>query len=241
MRRSVLAASRADPDRGRGALPRTATGRRRWPADFPVRHRRRRSGTTGPSILKTVLTMTACAVAIALAGAANAADVYVGLTRTTPGEAYADFASAKNVRNYNSPLALKLFGGVQFNEQFGIEGGYGDFGSWKIANPANAASDEVRIKSNVWYLAGTGTLALSERFSVFGKLGLAQNNIEVTNTGAHSVSSLSSLRPMFGFGVEYNITKSVAALLEFERFGTSSAANQSYNQQKLELGLKLRF
>jgi OOP family OmpA-OmpF porin len=191
--------------------------------------------------LKTVFTLAACAAATLIAGAANANDFYVGVSRATPGEAYASFASADVVRNYNSPVALKLFGGAQLSEQFGIEAGYGDFGTWKIANPASAGQQEVRITSSVWYLAGKGSLALNQRFSVFGKLGIAGNRFNRSDSATAATSNFSSLRPMLGFGAEYNITKSVAAVLEYEYFGESSSPTQSYTQQKLELGLKYHF
>lgn len=189
--------------------------------------------------MKLVATVTSIAVATLLAGTAFAAEPYIGLSRTTPGEAYIDFATAKHVRNYNSPVAVKVYGGIKLTDRYGIEVGYGDFGTWKIANPAPGSTEEVRMASKVFYVAGTARMPVSEAFSLFGKFGLAANKFTSDrDVFQGSSGSKSSVRPLLGFGIDYKVTQRLSAVLEYNYYGTVGNGSQ---QQKAELGLKYAF
>ena len=187
------------------------------------------------------MTMFARATLLALvaltSATAAAQSVYVGINRTTPGETYADFASARHVENYNNPIAGKLYGGYNLDDSYAIEAGVGMFGTWKIANPAPGSKEEVRISSKMMYLAGKASMPLGERFSLFGKLGIASNKFTMEGTGFSSTST-TSIRPMVGFGVSANATKNLAMVLEYNYYGK---VGQTYKQQKLEAGVQYRF
>ena len=187
--------------------------------------------------MKPVAYVALIAVATLLAGTAFAQDTYIGLSRATPGEAYVDFATAKHVRNYNSPVALKVYGGVNLTAHYGIEVGYGDFGSLRTANPTVGSTEEVRMASTLFYAAGTGRMPVSESFSLFGKLGLASNKFTI-DPNFQASSSTSSVRQMLGFGADVKFTKHLSAVLEFNYYGT---AGKTFKQQKLETGLKYAF
>jgi OOP family OmpA-OmpF porin len=150
------------------------------------------------------------------AGSASAQDAYVGINRTTPGEAY---------------------GGFNIDGTYAIEAGYGFFGTWKVANPAAGSKEEVRISSKMMYLAGKASMPLGERFSVFGKLGLASNKFTTEGTNITS-SSTSTVRPMLGFGASASVTRNIAVVLEFNYYGK---ADKNYTQQKLEIGVQYGF
>lgn len=170
-------------------------------------------------------------------GAASAADTpYIGLNVTTGGEAYADFAVAKHVENYNKPPSFKLYGGIAISDRFGLEVGYGDFGTWNIVDPTPGSNGAVNISSKLWYAAGKASMPLGESFKVFGKLGVAANKYSAeSNLNVSGANSF--VRPMIGFGADYRITNRIAAVLEFNRYGKSG----NNTQQKLELGLKYSF
>jgi opacity protein-like surface antigen len=170
------------------------------------------------------------------AAPAFAETTYIGLSRATPGEAYADFPTAKHVVNYNSPLAIKLYGGLNLTDRYAVEFGYGAFGTWKIADPAPGSTDEVRSSSKLLYMAGRAGMPVTASVALFGKIGIAANRIAIDKR-IDSSGRLSFVRPMLGFGVDYNITTNIAAVLEFNYYG----AHNSYRQQKLELGLKYGF
>jgi len=172
----------------------------------------------------TMFAMFACA-------AASADDFYLGLARATPGEAYADFANAKHVRNYNSPSAYLITGGYNWSEQLGIEAGYGDFGVWKMADPSPGSTLESQLSTSVAYTAVTGRMQLSNGFGLFGKLGLARNRYRFPT------ETVSTVRPMFGFGTSYGITKNLSVKLEYDYFGNTGKGTQ----EKAALGLSYGF
>lgn len=162
---------------------------------------------------------------------ASAGDFYVGLARATPGEAYADFAQAKHVRNYNSPSAYLISAGYNWSEQLGVEAGYGDFGTWKMADPTAGSKLESRLSTSVAYAAATARMPLASDFGLFGKLGLASNRYKF------STESSVAVRPMFGFGASYAITGKLSATLEYDYFGNTGKGTQ----EKAALGLRYGF
>lgn len=171
-----------------------------------------------------------------LAGTASAADTYVGLSRTTPGEAYVNFPAAKNVENQNSPLAMKLYGGIDLTDRYGIEMGYGFFGTHKTTDPTPGSRNEYRLSSRLIYVAGKASMPISESFSLFAKLGVAANTVS-SESNLQASSRYTFIRPMAGFGVSYNLTKNIAGVLEYNYYG----ASKNFRQQKVELGLKYSF
>lgn len=188
------------------------------------------------NILRSTAVMATLASAL-FSGAASAGDnTYIGLNVTTGGEAYASFAGAKHVENYNKPRSFKLYGGMAISDRYSLELGYGAFGTWKIADPTPGSSAAVDISSTVLYAAGRANMPLGESFNVFGKIGIAANRFSAeSNFGASGVNSF--VRPMFGFGVDYRITDRLAGVIEYHRYGKSGNSTQ----QKMELGLKYSF
>ncbi len=177
-------------------------------------------------------------VAALLASNAHAQTSYIGLSRTTPGEAYANFPTAQNVENYNNPAATKLYGGMNVSERYAVEIGYGFFGTWKVADPAPGSTNEVRMSSKMMYAAGKASMPIGDSFSLFGKLGIAANRFSTERSGFSPSSDSSSIRPMVGFGADYKFTKHIAGVVEFNYYGT---VGNNFKQQKLELGLKYNF
>lgn len=176
------------------------------------------------------------AMAVCVAGTACAQEGYIGLSRTTPGEAYVTFGSAKDVQNYNNPLAMKLYGGVNLSERYAVELGYGFFGDYKVADPAPGSTRVSQTSTKLIYVAAKATIPVGDSFSLFAKAGLAANKF-TTKTSGYSPWSGSFVRPMYGAGMDYKVTEHVAAVLEFNYYG----ARGGFTQRKLELGLKAAF
>lgn len=187
--------------------------------------------------MKIVAGCTLIIIATLFTGAARAEDSYIGLSRTTPGEAYGDFAGARHVENYNNPLALKLYGGVNFTENYGVELGYGFFGTWKVADPAAGSRKELRFSSRMMYVAGRAVMPVGDSLSLFGKAGLAVNRVRTQSNTDLPSSRTSAVRPMLGFGADYKLIKNLSAVLEFDYYNKV----KDFKQQKVELGLKYAF
>ena len=188
------------------------------------------------TLLRSTMLSMVTLVTPFLAGNALAARPYVGLSRTTPGEAYANFPTAKHIENQNNPLSMKLYGGVDLTDRYGIEIGYGFFGTWKVTDPTPGSTNEYHLSSKLLYLAGKASMPLGESFALFGKVGVAANKFSSV-VNSQPAGNISFIWPMFGVGASYNFTRNVAAIVEFNHYGTG----QGKTQRKAELGLKYAF
>ncbi|MBI3346887.1 MAG: outer membrane beta-barrel protein [Burkholderiales bacterium] len=177
----------------------------------------------------------ACLAVVALPAAA--AEPYAGLSLATPGEATITAAGKTPLNNDNSPHAFKLYGGLKLTDEWAVEVGYGVFGSYHFSDPGTG----FHARESVSAVTGAArySLSLGESFAVFGKLGLAVNRMRFTNSLGMSTRE-SFVRPLWGFGVEYRLTRQLAVPLEFEYLGHSHKQGD-FRQQKLEIGLRYQF
>jgi OmpA-OmpF porin, OOP family len=116
--------------------------------------------------------------------------------------------------NKDNDTAFKIYGGYQFTPVFGIEAGYADLGKVEVS----AAGDTIGARPKSIYLAATGTLALNDRFALFGKVGAAWSRATITATG-EADSKEKNASALLGVGASFAITPSVLAVLEYENFG----------------------
>jgi OmpA-OmpF porin, OOP family len=122
----------------------------------------------------------------------------------------------------DSANAFRLSGGYQFTPNLGAEVGVGvglrstlgttggtEVGGWRLASLIQASA--------------TGTLPLGDAFSLTGRVGIARTSLEVL-PGPNTITA-TTLKPVFGIGAQYALTKSVAVRAQFEDFGTVGDAN----------------
>lgn len=179
------------------------------------------------------------AAALACACSAHAADPYVGLNLTTPGEARFNI-NGHDVSNDNKPHAVKLYAGLQFTPTWAAELGYGAFGSYHAADPTPGSPLRVSMSARVAYLAARASTPLGDSFALFGKVGLALNRLKASDSLGHADHD-SFVRPMFGGGLEYKLTPQLSATVEYNRYGSRSQEGSRFTQQKAELGLAFKF
>jgi OOP family OmpA-OmpF porin len=121
----------------------------------------------------------------------------------------------------------KAFAGYQFTQNWGIEGEYVDFGKTKANGTFLGLPTSADVKVNGWGLVGTGTLPLSPKFDLFGKLGVFWANVDShasVGGGSASVSGHSA-KETFGAGARWNFSKNWSARLEWERFSKVGDSN----------------
>ncbi len=104
----------------------------------------------------------------------------------------------------------KVFGGYSFNDYLAIEGAYYDFGD--ISDGNNSA--EIDGIS----LAVVGKLPVSNRFTLFGKVGGHDWDADTTGAVSGQISSDSDTDAFYGLGVEYSISQSISLRGELERY-----------------------
>ena len=124
--------------------------------------------------------------------------------------------------------SYKLYGGYQFDVNWGLEVGYNNLGNGYTFNSAvGGAPGSASYKVDNWYVAGTGTLPLgASGFAFLAKLGLVRNGVSGgTFCSAGTCASLRSsnrTQSIFGLGAQYAFTKNVSARFEYEDYGTVS-------------------
>ncbi len=183
--------------------------------------------------------LSLCAAAFAFAAAAHAADPYVGLNLTTPGEATFRINN-RLVPNDNHPRSVKLYTGLQFTPTWAAELGYGAFGTWQATDRTGGATVQASLSSKVAYVAARATQPLGDSFELFGKAGLALNRVSRQDSLGFSARQ-SFVRPMLGGGLAWKMTPQLSATVEYAYYGSRRSNGEQFTQQKLEAGLVLHF
>ena len=121
--------------------------------------------------------------------------------------------------------AYKIFGGYDFTRNWALEGGYAALGKPQY-NYSGLANGNAIVENSSWWLAGKGTVPLSDQFNVFAKLGLSYNKAQLSGTTdnpalqPYAVSASKSRSDLLaGIGGEYMATKKVGIRVEYECFG----------------------
>lgn len=126
--------------------------------------------------------------------------------------------------------AYKLFGGYQINRNFALEAGYfnlGKFGFQSTTVPAGSLSGQIKLQG--LNLDLVGTLPVTERLSVLGRVGAqaARARDSFSGTGAVSVTdpnpSKRSVGYKFGAGLQYEFSPSFWLRGEAERYRINDA------------------
>ncbi|MBL0419188.1 outer membrane beta-barrel protein [Ramlibacter sp. AW1] len=152
--------------------------------------------------------------------------------------------------NREHDTGYKVFGGYQLNRNFAIEGGYfdlGEFGYTARTTPAGTLTGDMSARG--LNLDVVGTLPLSERFSVLGRVGVTSMRTEgsFSATGAARVpyasanSSQTSVNAKWGVGVAYAFTESLSMRLEAERYRLKDSVGNRGDVDMVSVGLVYRF
>jgi OOP family OmpA-OmpF porin len=119
-----------------------------------------------------------------------------------------------------------------FNNGFGIEGNYIDFGK----PDDNILGQIARIDAEAWTLYGVGSLGLSDTFDLFAKAGVvsweADSLIDGVRVGVDDGEDLA-----LGIGAKLNFSESLGLRTEFEWFDIDDADAV----WMASIGLELRF
>jgi opacity protein-like surface antigen len=168
---------------------------------------------------KLIFAMIAAATAM---GTAQAADPgpYVGVGIASADHSY-NLGGATNVSSDGYKASGKIFGGYDFDQTWGVEAGYTDFRKSQADYTLNGTAGRAESDGHSFYLAGKATAPINEQFSVFGKLGAAQNKASLSSTNGTYNTSLSKTELYAGVGVQYKLNQKVALTAEYERYGKS--------------------
>ena len=198
------------------------------------------------------------AVASASAIADNAPGWYIGgnvgrtssdfdndrINNSLAGQGFRVNSTSENKRD----TGYKLFGGYQLNRNFAVEGGYFDLGRFNYGFstfPAGSLNSETRVRG--LNLDLVGILPLSDKFSVFGRVGAAyaQTRSNSSRTGNLPFGNFDSrnndTNAKVGLGLEYAFTPALSVRGELERYRINDPVRNKGYIDMASVGLVYRF
>jgi OOP family OmpA-OmpF porin len=138
-----------------------------------------------------------------------------------------------------SDTGLKIFGGYQFNQNFGLEVAYVDLGEASYSGTFSGLPvTGGKVEISGLNVSAVGTFPVSPSFAVFGKVGLFAWDAEASDVtgGVPFSASDDGTDISYGIGVSYNFTKNLSARAEWEAFKTDPA-----DASLLSIGLAFKF
>jgi opacity protein-like surface antigen len=126
----------------------------------------------------------------------------------------------------------KFFAGYQFGRYLAAELSYTDFGSFQYNYHLpffTGGREFVDYRATSWAVSGVGTLPVSGRFSLLGRLGLTSNLAERSELHGEPLALALTFpfRPekkrrsdvLWGVGGQFDLTPAVGFRLEYEGYG----------------------
>lgn len=167
-------------------------------------------------------------VAAALLSAVVALPAYAADNSTYAGIKVGSNDVGFNALSDSSDTAYGALLGYQYNRNFAVEGEYTDLRRFTTAAGVTG-------KSDVWGLSMLGIAPLQNRFSVYGKLGIARSNTTTsTATGEQRTAAT------YGLGGQYDATPMIGLRLSWERYGVRMIG-QDANDNLYSLAAAFRF
>jgi opacity protein-like surface antigen len=187
--------------------------------------------------MKKILFATLIAAASAAPAAYADQSAYVGLS-IAPGNGKLTISDGSaSIDSNNSPVPLNGYVGYAFRPNFAVEGGITFFGEYTFNAPPTAAF-------GIFHAAVKGSMNLSEKWLLTGKVGVARHglNVDVPDASGNVVTFVfHTTEPLFGVGTEYRFTDRFSATLELTDYGTSNKFPMKIHARNLEAGIKYRF
>lgn len=148
----------------------------------------------------------------------------------------------------NTSTGGKLFGGYQLNPNFAIEGGFFDLGRYNYSGTTSRGDYFGRSRVHGLNLDLVGTLPLSDRFSVLGRIGAAYARTADDIAGSGVVAPLinsnrktNNTNVKFGVGLQYALTDALSLRAELERYRISDPIRNRNNIDMASIGVTYLF
>ena len=153
-----------------------------------------------------------------------------------------------SINDDNRDNGYKVFGGYLFNKHFAIEGGYFDLGKFGFtATTLPPGTLNGRLKARGANLDAVLFMNMTERFSLFGRAGVAYADVRDNFSGTGLVvvnnpnPSKKDTNYKFGGGLQYAFNDNLAMRLEAERYRIDDAVGNKGDIDLVSLGLVYRF
>jgi OOP family OmpA-OmpF porin len=141
--------------------------------------------------------------------------------------------------NDKSGNALKIFGGYNFDPNFGAEVGYTRFGSFSETETIGGIGTKQDGSARSFYGVGTARAKLSESFGVHGRAGVSLGKVSGTNVLPASdqlTGRKTSL--LVGVGADFQLAPNITLTADYDHYGKLS---NNVKANTLMFGAKLSF
>ena len=148
----------------------------------------------------------------------------------------------------NRDKAYRIFGGYQFNRNFGVEAGYfnlGKFGYSATTTPAGRLDGQIKLDG--LHLDLVGTLPMTERLSFLARVGVhgARARDQFTGSGAVGVlnanPSKTEANYKLGAGLQYAFSPGFAIRGELDRYRVNDAVGNKGDVDTVTVSLVFPF
>ena len=159
-----------------------------------------------------------------------------------------DGFTVTSISNDEHHFGFKAFGGYEFNRYFALESGYfdlGRFGFTADTTPAGSLRGDIKIKGG--FFDAVGSVPIGEKFSLFARAGLNYADAKDTFAGTGSATVIdssphkSAANYKFGFGAQYDFTRTVGMRIEAERYRINDAVGNKGDVDLYSAGIVVRF
>ncbi len=167
-------------------------------------------------------------------GASNINNASKSMFQSTTG-------TAGKATTQSGGLGGKLFGGYNFNQNFGLEANVAEYAPTTNKMTLGSSTASAKYKMTAISLVAKGYLPVKEDFDLYALGGAAEvySKVNYSNnsngaialnsnlqTGSHTIRKL---RPVIGVGADYNINSHVTTGLEFSHIQGIGNTNTSAN------------
>jgi OOP family OmpA-OmpF porin len=194
------------------------------------------------------LVLCAAAASVSAFAAAQTADGwYLGTSVGRSNVKITDENASADDKRQGTGTGFKLYGGYQFNDYFALEGQYIRLATAKyhtIHSGGYQLDESYKISGLA--LDAVGILPISDSFSLLGKLGVMQMQIQSDwQFGSESPGSGKDSRttPLIGIGAEYKLTPALALRAEYEYYGKLHSDDNTFkiSTDMLSIGMRYTF
>ena len=146
-------------------------------------------------------------------------------------------ATYSNMSPFPNPGVIRIAGGYHFSPALAVEVGYSKFGDSTVTVVGVGSAT---VSASSFQIAAVGSLPLNPQFDLIGKLGLANNSADATNTfGMSASTSQSDL--MFGLGAQFHVNSQLSVRLLYDNYGKFEDASNPMKATSISLGVAYNF
>jgi hypothetical protein len=127
-------------------------------------------------------------------------------------------ATADNVTTDQYRVGGKLYGGYQFDRNWGLEAGYTYFDDQDFSRSIGNRAVKGQVRGSSSYIAGKYTIPLSERVAAYGKLGVSYNERKYRDTVGLRYDD-NDTGAYGAVGLQYKLNQNASVIGEYERYG----------------------